>query len=150
MIYAPTRQRPLLALRAGGTGDVTTSHLAWKWDDNGSPDVPTPVSDGKYFYMVSDNGMVTCVEAKTGKLVWGPDRTAIGTVSSSPLLADGKLYVTNERNITTVLSAGPEFKLLATNELDGTYTLSSIAVSGEQLFLRTSTHLYCIAKPSAK
>src|SRR5207249_2216987 len=118
MIYASTRQRPLLALRAGGTGDVTTSHLAWKWDDNGSPDVPTPVADGKYFYMVSDNGMVTCVDARTGKLIWGPERTSVGTVSASPLLADGKLYVTNERNVTTVVSAGPEFKVLATNELD--------------------------------
>jgi len=150
MIYAPTRQRPLLALRAGGAGDVTTSHLAWKWEDDGAPDVPTPVSDGKYFYMVSDNGMVTCLDARTGKLVWGPERTAVGTVSSSPLLAESKLYVTNERNTTSVLSAGPEFKVLATNELDGTYTLSSIAVSGEQLFLRTSMYLYCIAKQSSK
>jgi outer membrane protein assembly factor BamB len=150
MIYAPTRQRPLLALRAGGAGDVTTSHLAWKWEDDGAPDVPTPVCDGKYFYMVSDSGMITCLDARTGKRIWGPERTAVGTVSASPLLADGKLYVTNERNITTVLSAGSEFKVLATNELDGSYTLSSIAVSGEQLFLRTSTHLYCIGKQSSK
>jgi len=149
MIYAPTRQRPLLALRAGGTGDVTASHLAWKWEDDGAPDVPTPVSDGKYFYMVSDSGMVTCLDAVTGKLVWGPERTATGTVSSSLLLADGKLYVTNERAVTTVVAAGPEFKALATNELDGTYTLSSIAVSGEQLFVRTSTHLYCVGKKTS-
>jgi outer membrane protein assembly factor BamB len=136
----------LLALRAGGTGDVTTSHLAWKWEGAGAPDVPTPVSDGKYFYMVEDSGRVTCLEAKTGNLIWGPERTATGTVSSSPLLADGKLYVTNEAGITTVLAAGPEFKVLATNELDGSYTLSSLSVSGSQLFLRTGTHLYCIGK----
>ncbi len=150
MIYAPTRQRPLLALRAGGKGDVTTNQLAWKWEDDGAPDVPTPVSDGKYFYMVSDSGMVTCLDAKTGKLIWGPERTSVGTVSSSPLLGDGKLYVTNERNTTTVLAAGPAFKVLATNQLDGSYTLSSIAVSGEQLFLRTSTHLYCVGKQALK
>jgi outer membrane protein assembly factor BamB len=146
LIYAPSRQTPLLALRAGGTGDVTTSHLAWKWEGAGAPDVPTPVSDGKYFYMVEDSGRVTCLEAKTGNLIWGPERTATGTVSSSPLLADGKLYVTNEAGITTVLAAGPEFKVLATNELDGSYTLSSLSVSGSQLFLRTGTHLYCIGK----
>lgn len=134
--------------RAGGTGDITTSHLAWKWEDDAGPDVPTPVSDGKHFYMVDDRGLVTCLEAATGKVVWGPERTAVGTVSASPLLADGKLYITNERAVTTVLAAGPEFMALATNELDGTYTLSSIAVAGEQLFLRTSTHLYCIAKKS--
>jgi outer membrane protein assembly factor BamB len=150
MIYAPSRRRPLLALRAGGTGDVTESHLAWKWDDRGGPDVPTPVSDGKYFYMVDDSGMATCLDAKTGKLIWGPERTAGGTVDASPVLADGKLYITNESGITTVLAAGPEFKTLATNELDGSYTLSSIAVSGKQIFLRTSTHLYCIGEKLAQ
>jgi outer membrane protein assembly factor BamB len=146
LIYAPSRNTPLLALRAGGTGDVTTSHLAWKWEGLGAPDVPTPVSDGKYFYMVEDNGRVTCLDAKTGKLIWGPERTAQGTVSASPLLADGKLYITNESGTTTVLAAGPEYQVLATNELDGSYTLSSLAVSGSQLLLRTGTHLYCIGK----
>jgi outer membrane protein assembly factor BamB len=145
MIYAPTRNRPLLALRAGGSGDVTQSHLAWKWDTRGGPDVPTPVSDGTYFYMVDDQGIVTCLAAKTGEVIWGPERAAPGTISASPLLADGKLYITNELGVTTVLAAGPEYKKLATNELDNTYTLSSIAAAGNQLFLRTSTHLYCIA-----
>ncbi len=146
MIYAPTRKTPLLALRAGGSGDVSTSHLAWKWETRGAPDVPTPVADDKYFYMVDDQGLVTCVDVKEGTAVWGPERTALGTVSASPLLADGKLYVTNEEAITTVLAAGPEFKVLATNELDGSYTLSSIAVAGHDLFIRTSTHLYCIGE----
>jgi outer membrane protein assembly factor BamB len=150
MIYAPSRRRPLLALRAGGVGDVTTSRFAWKWDDRGGPDVPTPVCDGKYFYMADDSGMVTCLDAKSGKLLWGPERTAPGTVDASPLLADGKLYITNESAVTTVLAAGPQFKVLATNALDGSYTLSSIAVSGRQLFLRTSTHLYCLGEKPAK
>jgi outer membrane protein assembly factor BamB len=145
MIFAPTRNRPLVALRAGGKGDVTSSHTAWRWDNDGGPDVPTPVSDGKYFYMVDDRGLIACLDAKTGKSIYGPQRSGLGgTVSASPLLADGKLYITNESAVTAVLAAGPEYKLLATNELDGTYTLSSIAVSGQQFFLRTSTHLYCI------
>ena len=146
MIYAPSRRRPLLALRAGGTGDVTRTHLAWQWDDRGGPDVPTPVCDGKFFYMVDDSGMATCLDAKSGKLVWGPERAASGTVDSSLVLADGKLYITNESGVTTVLAAGPQYKLLATNRLDDTYTLSSIAVAGKRLFLRTSTHLYCIGE----
>ena len=112
--------------------------------------MPTPVSDGKYFYMVSDNGMITCLDARTGKLIWGPERASSGIVDSSLLLADGKLYITNESAVTTVLAAGPEYKVLATNPLDGSYMLSSIAVSGKQLFLRTSTHLYCIGEKSAK
>jgi outer membrane protein assembly factor BamB len=146
MIFAPTRVKPLLALRAGGTGDVTESHLAWKWDAEGAPDVPSPVSDGVYLYMVSDNGSVTCLEAKSGKRLWGPERTSIGTVSASPLLADGKIYITNEKAVTTVVAAGPEFKNLATNQLDDSYTLSSMAVSGRQLFVRTSNYLYCIGE----
>ena len=61
----------------------------------------------------------------------------------------GKLYFTNESGVTTVLAAGPEFKVLATNELDDSYTLSSLAVAGSQLFLRTGTHLYCIGDKAA-
>jgi outer membrane protein assembly factor BamB len=96
--------------------------------------------------MVEDSGRVTCLDAKSGKLIWGPERTALGTVSASPLLADGKLYVTNESGVTTVLAAGPAFKVLATNTLDDSYTLASIAVSGSRLFLRTGAYLYCIGK----
>lgn len=144
IIYAPTRKRPLLALRAGGTGDITDSHLVWKWEGAGAPDVPTPVCDGTYFYMVDDRGLATCLDAKTGEAVWGPERTAQGTVSASPILADGKLYITNEYGVTTVIAAGSTFKVLATNELDGSYTLSSPAASGPHLFIRTGTHLYCI------
>jgi outer membrane protein assembly factor BamB len=146
LIYASSRKAPVLALRPGGAGDITNTHLAWKWEGLGVPDVPTPVCDGKYFYMVEDSGRVTCLDAKTGKLIWGPERTAQGTVSASPLLAGGKLYITNESGVTTVLAAGPEFKVLATNELDDSYTLSSLAVAGSQLFLRTGTYLYCIGK----
>ncbi len=100
--------------------------------------------------MVNDSGMVTCLDAKKGSVIWGPERAVSGTVDSSLLLADGKLYITNESGVTTVLAAGPQYKVLATNTLDDTYTLSSIAVSGNQLFLRTSTHLYCIGEKSAK
>jgi len=145
MVYAPSRKKPLLALRAGGVGDVTQTHRAWTWDKAGGPDVPTPACDGRYLYMVEDRGKVTCLDGKSGKVLWGPERTAPGTVSASPMLADGKLYVINEEAVTSVLAAGPVFKVLATNELDGTYTLSSPAVAGSQLFIRTATHLYCIA-----
>jgi outer membrane protein assembly factor BamB len=144
MIYAGTRQKPVLALKAGGKGNVSESHLAWKWDDDGGPDVPTPVCDGKYYYMVADNGVITCIDAKTGTQIYR-SRLGVGaTIDSSPLLADGKLYITGENAATVVLAAGPEYNELAKNELDGTFTMSSVAVSGQQLFIRTSTHLYCI------
>jgi outer membrane protein assembly factor BamB len=144
MVFAPTRVKPFLAVRAGGKGDVSESQLMWKYEQEGAPDVPSPICDGKLLYLVGDNGSVTCLEARTGQKVWGPERTSTGTVSSSPLLADGKIYITNERAVTTIVAAGPEFKKLATCELDGSYTLSSLAVAGNQIFARTSTHLYCI------
>jgi outer membrane protein assembly factor BamB len=144
IIYAPTRKKPLLALKVGGTGDITESHLVWKYEGSAAPDVPSPVSDGKYFYMVDDRGLVTCLDAKTGTLIWGPETTTEGIVSASPIFGDGKLYIINEKGVTSIVSVEPEFKLLATNELDGSYTLASPAVAGSQLFIRTSTHLYCI------
>ena len=136
-------------LRAGGKGDVTKSNLAWKWDDDGGPDVPSPVSDGKYFYMVADNGTVTIIDAKSGEKLYQKRVNMGATIDSSPLLADGKLYLTGEGAATIVLSDFPQFKEGAKNELDGTFTLSSIAVSGQQLFIRTSTHLYCIGHKAA-
>ena len=144
MIYVPTRKKPLLALRAGGSGDISDSYLAWKWQGAAGTDVPTPVIDDKYFYMVDDRGLVICLNAQTGEKIWGPERTAQGNVSASPVLADGKIYIINEQAVTTVLKAGTQFELLATNELDGTYTLSSPVMCDSKLYLRTAKYLYCI------
>jgi len=143
IIYAPTRVKPLLALRGGGRGDITSSHLLWS-NLNG-PDVPTPVTDGTYFYIVNDRGIVWCLDAKTGKEIYGPERIKPGTYSSSPVLADGKIYITNEEGLTTVIKAGPTFEVLAENPL-ADYTLSSPAISDGQIFIRTATNLYAIGK----
>jgi len=143
IIYAPTRVRPLLALRAGGRGDITTSHLLWS-TING-PDVPTPVSDGKYFYIVNDRGIMWCLDGRTGKEIYGPERIKSGTYSASPVLADDKIYVTNEDGLTTVVKAGPKFEVLAENPLND-YCLSSPAISNGQIFIRTAGFLYCIGK----
>jgi outer membrane protein assembly factor BamB len=149
IVYAGTRQKPVLALRIGGHGDVTEKNLVWKWTEDGGPDVPTPVTDGKYYYMVADGGIITCIDAKAGKQIY-QNRLSVGaTIDSSPLLADGRLYVTGENGVTVVLAAGPEYKELARNELDGSWTMSSIAVAGQQLFIRTGTHLYCIGNKAA-
>lgn len=146
MVYATSRRNPVLAFSAGGMGDISESGLAWKWEGAGAPDVPSATTDGRYFYMVDDRGRATCLDAKTGTTLWGPERLTQGTVSASPVLADGKLYVVNENAVTTVLEAGPEFKVLATNELDGAYTLSSLAIAGGRIYLRTESHLYCIGQ----
>jgi outer membrane protein assembly factor BamB len=143
IVYAPTRVKPLLAIKAGGRGDVSQSARLWAFDHG--PDVPTPVTDGKYFYVVDDRGVMYCLDAKTGQAIWGPRRIKPATYSSSPVLADDKLYVTNEEGLTTVLKAGPKFELLAENDLND-YTLSSPAISDGQIFMRTAKYLYCIGK----
>lgn len=143
VIYTPTRVRPLQAFRAGGHGDITETHRLWAFQNG--PDVPTPVIDGPYFYTVNDRGIAWCLDAKTGKEIWGPERIHKATYSASPVLADGKIYITDEDGMTSVFKAGPKFELVAENNLDD-YTLSSIAISGGQLFIRTAQNLYCIGK----
>jgi outer membrane protein assembly factor BamB len=143
LIVAPTRERPLLVFKAGGRGDISRSHLLWSF--NYGPDVPTPVTDGTYLYVVNDRGIMWCLDLKTGKEVYGRQRLRSATYSGSPVLADGKIYVTNEDGVTVVVKAGPTFQVLAENDFDD-YTLSSPAVSEGQIFIRTATHLYCIGK----
>jgi outer membrane protein assembly factor BamB len=145
MIYAPSRERPLLALKAGGRGDITKSHVVWSF--NNGPDVPTPVSDGTYLYVINDRGIMFCLDAKTGKEMYGRQRLKPGTYSGSPILADGKIYVTSEDGVTSVIKAGPAFELIAENDFDD-YTLSSPAVSGGQIFFRTAKFLYAVGKGS--
>jgi outer membrane protein assembly factor BamB len=143
LVYAPTRVKPLQVFRAGGRGDVTQSHLAWQFQNG--PDVPTPVTDGKYFYSVNDRGILWCLDAKSGAEIYGGARLKPAIYSSSPVLADGKLYISNETGLTTVVKAGPKFEILAENDLQE-YTLSSPAISGGQVFLRTEKALYCVGK----
>ena len=147
LIYVPTRIRPLLVYRVGGRGDITDSHLAWS--TRNGPDVPTPVTDGKYYYVVNDKGIMYCFDAKTGEEVYGGQRLRSAIYSASPVLADGKIYISDEDGVTSVIKSGPEFEILAENETDE-YTLSSIAVSDGQLFLRTAGHLYAIGKRRKK
>ena len=141
LIIAPSRQNPVIAIRPGGRGDVTQSHKAWEFSRG--PDVPSPISDGTHVFLVTDNGVVHALDAKTGNPVWGPSRLKSGTYSASPILAEGRVYVTNEEGLTSVFAAGPSFELLAENPLDD-YTLSSPAVSQGQIFLRTAKHLFAI------
>jgi outer membrane protein assembly factor BamB len=143
VVYAPTRVKPLIAFRAGGRGDVSQSHKLWEFMNG--PDVPTPVTDGKYFYSVNDRGIVWCLNAKTGEEIWGGKRIKPATYSSSPVLADGKIYIGNEEGLTTVIEAGPRFEVLAENDLND-YMLSSPAVSDGHILIRTAKFLYSIGK----
>ena len=99
----------------------------------------SPVIAGDLLYMVNDHGMLTCLEAKTGKKVWS-ERLA-GNYGASPLHAEGRIYLSNKKGMTTVIEAGRTFRELAVNQLDGELWASP-AVAGKSLLLRTKTHLY--------
>src|SRR5262249_37342760 len=142
LVIAPSRVKPLVALRAGGKGDVSVSHRLWSFDQG--PDVPTPAIDGDFLYVVTDRGLLWCLEPRTGRVRYGPQRLRTGTYSASPLVADGKVYVTSEDGVTSVVRAGPAFELLAENTLDD-FTLASPVAAQGRLFLRTSHHLYCLS-----
>ena len=143
LVIAPTRIRPMIAVKPGGRGNITATHTAWTFDRG--PDVPTPVSDGKLLYSVDDGGRVTALDVQTGAVIYGPERLKPAIYSASPTLADGKIYVTNEEGLTSVFAAGPKFELIAEND-SAEYTLSTISVSQGQLFLRTEKALYAIGK----
>ena len=138
-----TRGKPFIAFRAGGEDDITETNQVWK--NNLGPDVPTPTTDGKLIYVVNDKGIVTSFDAKTGEVVWDRLRIEPGTYSASPLLADGKLYATSEEGTTTAVQLGDEFKILGVSKLDD-FTLASPVAAGNQIFIRTSGYLYCLAK----
>jgi outer membrane protein assembly factor BamB len=133
----------LLAVRPDGEGNVTATHVAWR-AGRGVPLTPSPVVAGNEIYMVSDNGILSCLDAKTGKLNY-QERLG-GNFSASPLFADGRIYWPSEEGETTVIAPGPAFRKLASNAVDG-LAYASLAVSGNSLFLRSSTHLYRITTP---
>ena len=148
LIIAPTRVNPLVALKPGGSGDIAQTHVAWTF--HRGPDVPSPVSDGKYLYLVTEQGVVYVLELQTGKVVYGPERIPSDFYSSSPVLADGKIYVTGESTgVTTVLRAGPKFEILASNTFNdpcAPYCLASVAVSQGQLFIKTDANLWVVGE----
>jgi outer membrane protein assembly factor BamB len=135
------QQASLLAVHPDGKGDVTRSKVEWKLD-RGVPLTPSPLLVGNELYLVSDNGIATCVDAKTGKEYW---RARVGgNHSASPVFADGRIYFLSEEGESVVIAPGQQLKHLATNQLDGR-TLASMAVSGGSIFIRSETHLYRIS-----
>ena len=144
IVIAPTRERPMLAIKAGGRGDVTNTHKLWSFDNG--PDVPTPVSDGKLLYSVTDKGVAYALDVRTGNVVYGPERLKTDNYSASPVLAEGKIYITSENEgMTSVYRSGPKFELLSENPLND-YCLSSPAISEGQIFIRTTGHLWAIGQ----
>jgi len=139
------RNGPILAIRPGGTGDVTESHVVWK-QRRGGPYVPSGVAYRNRIYLVRDNREVACYNAGSGRQIW--IERLRGTFSASLLAADGRLYATNEQGTVYVFAAADSFDLLAQNEMDER-CLATPAIAGGELFIRTEKHLYCVPERDA-
>lgn len=141
------RAGPTLAIRPGGSGDVTETHIAWQ-TPRGSPFIPSPLVYGDYVYLVNDmTSIVTCLRAKTGESQW---QGRLGeahreSFSASPIAIDGKIFLTNDDGETFVVAAGPEFKLLRANRL-GEQTLATPALAEGKWYFRTASHLIAIGR----
>lgn len=148
LVFAASgRVGPTLAIRPGGRGNVTRTHLAWM-SPKGSPFVPSPVVYGDQLYMVNDMAsIVTSFDAATGKVLW-QGRLGVAQregFSASPVAVGGKIFFTNDLGETFVLRAGPTFELLRTNRL-GETTLASPALVEGRWYIRTDRSLFAIGK----
>jgi len=135
-----------IAVKPGGSGDVTESHRAWKLDRVSGAIGSGVIHDG-HLFNISQNGMASCHDLKTGNKIWEERLQGSGSRGSSwssMLLADGKIYVPNQGGDVFVLRAGPKFEVLATNSV-GEPTNASLAASDGHLFLRTDKGLWCLA-----
>jgi outer membrane protein assembly factor BamB len=148
MIYFPTGFTPgqLFAVRAGGNGLVTDTHVAWK-TKRGVPNKPSILLVDDLIYMISDTGIASCVDAKTGEPVW--QKRIAGEYSASPVYADGRLWFFSEDGITTVLKPGRVFERVAENRLNDGF-MASPAIAGKAFFLRTRTHLCRVEEKRAR
>ena len=133
-------ERHTLAIRPDGKGNVTNTHIAWR-TTRGAAYVPSPIIAGRYLLMVADSGVASCFDAKTGKRHW-MERLP-GGHSPSTVSADGLVYFTSDRGVTTIVRPGKMFNVIARNEL-GEQISASPAISQGYIFLRTHQHLYCI------
>jgi outer membrane protein assembly factor BamB len=129
------------AVRPGGRGDVTRSHVVWS-SSRGNPFVPSAILVGDDYYLVDDHGIGTCLAAATGKTVW--KKRFGGEFTASPVAAEGRVYFTSEAGATLVLRAGSEkYEELARNTIDEP-VFASAAIAHGQFFLRGARHLWCL------
>jgi outer membrane protein assembly factor BamB len=147
LVYACGPKRdPVLAIKDGGQGDVTSTRMAWKFNEFPS-DCTTPLYYKKRLFVLDgDRQMMTCLQPQTGQKIWQGNLGVHEIFRASPTGADDKIYCIGENGTAVVLSAGDEFKVLATIPMGETPVRSSVAVAQGELFIRTAKNLYCIGK----
>lgn len=136
------RSGPYMAIRPGGRGDISESHVVWR-RDTGAPYISSLVLNEGLLYMATDVGAVTVVDAATGRRT--SQQRVEGVFSASPVAGDGKIYFVSESGETIVMRAGPEPTVLARNDL-GERAIASPAISNGQLFIRTDDHVFSIGR----
>ena len=150
--YVGDKLRPLYAIRPGATGDITlpsgqtnNDFIAWS-NPVGGPYNPTPLFYQGRIYVLYDRGLVSCYDAKTGKVLYDRERLPEGLAfTSSPWGAGGRVFCLNEDGVCYVLRAGDQFELLHTNKLAGDdMCMATPALAGDRLLIRTAARLYCI------
>jgi len=142
MIFAASgfEKTTLRCVRTGGKGDVTANHIAWE-QRKGVPTQPSLLYHDGHVYAITDGGIAMCYKASTGEIVW-QERIG-GNFCASPVFADGHIYFLSEAGETSVIKAGPEFKLITKNSLNEKCQ-ASMAVSQGHFFIRSDKNLFCI------
>ncbi len=142
--------KKVIAIRLGGSGDLTaTPNIVWKYD-KGTAYVPSPILYGEHLYLMTDKGLVTCLDARTGQVKYEGARVPVpATFSASPVAFEGKILMTSEDGDTFVIKAGPVHEVLRTNSL-GEPVYASPAIAEGRLFIRGEKHLYCIREKASR
>lgn len=144
LVYISAGSGPyaLIAVRPDGSGDITDSHLVWN-SNKSAPKRPSQLLVGEHLYMINDSGVASCIAATTGELVW--QQRLGGSYRASPIVASGRIYFFSLEGKAHVVAAESTYKHLGENSLDHGFQASP-AVAGNELYLRSTQHLYCIGK----
>jgi outer membrane protein assembly factor BamB len=142
LLFITNGMGKMVAVKPEGTGNITAEKLAWS-STKGVPKKSSLILDGDLLFMMADNGVATCCDAKTGEVIWA--ERIQGEFDASPIFSDGRIYCFSKDGLVPVFKADRKFELLAKNELDGGF-MASPAVYKNSLILRSKTHVYRIGK----
>ena len=149
-VYAGFPNKKMFAIRLGASGDLTGGDdILWQYD-KGTAYVPSSILYGPYVYLMTDRGILTCLDAATGRLVYEGGRVPVpATFTASPVAVDGKILLTSEDGDTFVIKAGPKHEVLATNSV-GEPVYASPAISDGMIFIRGEKRLFCFGNKPAR
>ncbi len=139
-----SKDHGLVAIKSGGTGDVTADHVLWK-ENEGIPEVPSPLFYKDRIYMIKNGGKVTCINALTGQPLYNERLGTAGPYFSSPVVASDRIYIASLNGTVVVFEAGDKLKVLARNKL-GEKIAATPAIVDDKLYIRTTKHLYAFGK----